>query len=307
MPDLDFTNINSFKNFPEPTNERLQALFLDVDVIIIKEGGVCGNQALENEVALTLDQQEDIIRFSGLLNIDESQTGFHCMCLGNYAIELHSKGAITATIGFHHGQSIRYDHWHSDAFLIDNQNFLIFLSEKGLEKPLQDRLETLRSREAAEVAKAEWLQAAPACFKKYWEQINELNEDYIVPLSNELDAEIPDKQQKIITLLQLFGKTDNLWTDYPIYEESPNNILKTYEVTAIIQAYLDSDRNYKTRKGLGRFLCTPEFKRIRTPYLKHLPEEVITDLEKCFDHLGQKRGINEIFALKNHTLKQKQS
>ncbi|MBL7704203.1 MAG: hypothetical protein JNM21_01535 [Taibaiella sp.] len=307
MPNLDLTNINSLKNYPEPTNERLKTLFSGIDIIIIKDGGVCGNQALKEEVVLTLNQQNDIIRFSELLSIDESQTGFHCMCLGNYAIELHSEEALTATIGLHHGQSIRYDYWNSDAFLTRNEDLLIFLSEKGLEKPLEDRLKELKNKEAAQLTKVAWLQAAPECFKKYWEQINHLNEDYIIPLSAELATEIPDKQQKIITLLQLFGKTDNLWADYPVYEECPNAILKTFEVSDIIQAYLNSERNYKTRKGLGRFLCAPDFKRTRTPHLKHLTEEVITDLERCFNYLGQKRGINEIFALKNHTIKQQQS
>ena len=99
--------------------------------------------------------------------------------------------------------------------------------------------------------------------------------------------------------MQTFGKTDNFWTAYPIYEELPNDILKTFETKEIIDAYINSDRNYKTRKGLGRFLCSFEFKKTRENQLKFIPTEVIDDLEKCFDNIGEKRGINEIFRLRN--------
>ncbi len=65
----------------------------------------------------------------------------------------------------------------------------------------------------------------------------------------------------------------------------------------IIKAYLNSDRNYKTRKGLGRFLCSFEFKKFRKKQLKHIEQEVIDDLEKCFKHLNEERGVEEIARL----------
>lgn len=297
MPGLDFMNINSLKNYPEPTNERLKALFSDIDIIFIKEGGVSGNRALKEDIVLILNQQNDIVHFSELLSIDELRTGFHCMCLGNYAIELHNKGELAATIGLHHGQSIRYDYWNSDAFITRNEDLLIFLSEKGLEKPLQDKLEERRKSEAYQVAERKWLEMSPKCFSKYWEQVNFFNRDYIPALLQELDKEFPDKQQQMITLLQTFGQTES-WYSYPSYEELSNEILKTFEVSDIVKAYLDSDRNYRTRKGLGRFLCGFEFKKIRKKYLKFITEEVITDLEKCFSYLTDESGMEEIAKLK---------
>ena len=114
-----------------------------------------------------------------------------------------------------------------------------------------------------------------------------------------MNTEFPDKHKQIIILLQTFGETENFWTAYPIYEGLPNDILKTFSTEEIIQAYLDSDRNYKTRRGLGRYLCSFDFKKQRKKQLKHITNEIIDDLEKCFDHIGEKRGINEIFSLRN--------
>ena len=123
--------------------------------------------------------------------------------------------------------------------------------------------------------------------------------NYFVPLIEDLNLEIPNRQNQIITLLQIFGMTENFWTAYPIYEELPNDILKTFETEEIIKAYLNSDRNYRTRRGLGRYLCSWEFKKTRKKKLKYITIEVIDDLEQCFNNIGEERGINEIFSLRN--------
>lgn len=116
-------------------------------------------------------------------------------------------------------------------------------------------------------------------------------------LRNDLNSETPDRHKQIVVLLQTFGQTDNFWTAYPSYEELPNDMLKTFETKEIITAYLNSDRNYKTRRGLGRFLCSFEFKKIRKKQLKYIEQEVIDDLEKYFKYLNEERGIEEMAIL----------
>lgn len=302
MPTLDLTNRKTWEELeklPKPTNDKLGQLFADIDSIVIKEGGVYNDNAMSDEVVLTLTEQDKVKRFSELLEIDELNIGFYCMCLGSYAIELHSSGKLKATFGFHHGVSIRYDKWSGDAELTHSDKLLEFLSEQGLTKPLQDRLDEKRNMESDRIAERKWLEIAPKCFTTYWAQINSFDQNYFPSLINDFNLEFPDKQKQIIILLQTYGKTENLWTAYPSYEELPNNILKTFDTKEIIEAYLNSDRNYKTRKGLGRYLCSFEFKKTRKKHLKFITDEVISDLEKCFDNLVEKRGINEIFSLRN--------
>ncbi len=291
--------MEELEKLPKPTNDNLRQLFVDIDMIIIKEGGVYNDKAMSDEVVLTLGEQDKVKRFSELLEIDESNTGFYCMCSGTYAIELYNNGKLKATVGFHHGVSIRYDQWNGDAELTQSDNFLEFLNGQGLSKPLQDRLEEKRNLEADRIAERNWLEIAPKCFTKYWSQINSFDQNYLPSLINDINAEIPDKQEQIIALLQTFGKSENLWTAYPSYEELPNSILKAFDTKEVIEAYLSSDRNYKTQKGLGRFLCSFEFKKTRKKHLKFITDEIISDLEKCFDNIGEKRGINEIFSLRN--------
>jgi len=302
MPTLDLTNrkpLEERNKFPKPSNEGLGKLFVGVDKVVIKDNGVYEDKAMSDKILLTISQADKIQKLNELLKIDENNTGFYCMCLGTYAIELYNNTQINATIGFHHGVSIRYNKWNGDAELASSDDLLNFLAELGFTKPSEDRVEEKRNMEADRVAERKWLDIAPQSFRKYWSQINNLDDSFLASLINDLNCEIPDRQKQIITLLQTFGRTENFWTAYPIYEELPNDILKTFETEEIIAAYLDSDRNYKTRKGLGRFLCSFEFKKTRKKNLNFITDEVISDLEKCFDNLGEKRGINEIFSLRN--------
>lgn len=302
MPTSDFTNLNNSAQRPFPDNNRLQELFRAVDTVIIKEGGVSEHKAFSDKVVLSLTAQNDIACLADLLAIETPDDQFICLCAGSYAIELHVQAKLKATIGLHHGSSIRYYKWNSDALLTKSDELLAFLSDKGLEKPLQDKLEENRRSQARQTAERKWLETAPKSFGKYWEQIAGFNQTWFPALMKELNEEFPDEQQEIIALLQTFGVTDD-WTHYPYYEEIVNDILKTFEVREIIDAYLNADRNYKTRKGLGRFLCGFEFKKTRNEQLKFITDEVIIDLEKCFNYLNDQYGIEEIKKLKTEKSK----
>ena len=302
MPILDFTNrpsLEELEQLPRPTNDNLNKLFLGVDNVIIKESGVYHNKAIKDNIVLTLSHFDTIRQLQSLLEITEPTESFYCMCLGDYAIELIEDTKIKATLGFHHGVSIRYENWHGDSELAKRDELLEFLAQQGLTKPLADRLEEKRNMEPNRIIERKWLENAPDCFTKYWTDINNLDNSYFNLLISDLNREIPKRENQIIILLQTFGRTENFWTGYPIYEELPNEILKTFDIKEIISVYLRSDRNYKTRKGLGRFLCSYEFKKTRKQYLTDIPQEVIDDLERCFKNRGEEHGINEIFRLRN--------
>jgi hypothetical protein len=302
MPNLDLTNrrpLEELNKLPKPTNEELAKLFVGVDKIVIKDSGVYETKAMSEKIILTISQAEKIQKLNDFLQIDETNTGFYCMCLGTYAIELYSNTEIKATIGFHHGDSIRYHYWHGDAALAKSNELLNFLAEQGLAEPLADRKEQERNLEADRTIERKWLDIAPGCFQKYWKQICSQANNYFAALVRDLNLEIPNREDQIITLLQTFGQTENFWTAYPSYEELPNDILKLYATEEIIKAYVNSDRNYKIRRGLGRYLCSFEFKKTRNKQLKYITTEVIDDLEKCFDNIEEKRGIKEVFSLRN--------
>jgi hypothetical protein len=70
-----------------------------------------------------------------LLTINESKNGWHCMCYGEQALELRDHdGAVLAVFGFHHGSSIRWDEWSSDAQLQNGQALVEWLGRHGVDR-----------------------------------------------------------------------------------------------------------------------------------------------------------------------------
>jgi hypothetical protein len=137
---------------PRPTNKRLKALFEEVDRIVIKDDGVYEGKAMSDTVLLTITERDKVTCFSKLFEIEEPKMVFNCMCLGDYAIEFYAGQKRKATIGFHHGHSIRYDKWYGDAELKHSYALAAFLNELGLAKPLEDKLELERRVEAEALA-----------------------------------------------------------------------------------------------------------------------------------------------------------
>jgi hypothetical protein len=292
-------SIKKPENSRSPKNDHLKTLFVDVVAVIIKEGGADNNRALTNKVALALSGEEKVRKFGELLEIVEPDEIFYCLCLGNYAIELYAQDRRKATIGFHHGTSIRFTPWGSDAELRWPDELAQFLADEGLKEPLRDRIRDKREAEARATARQNWLAMAPKCFAKYWEAMNNLHKAYLPELMEELNAEYPDRTKRIIVLLQTFGTTDYPWNASPIYELIPSYILQRIEVKEIAAAYLGSAKSPEIRKGLGRFIYSAESKEIQNHYLKFVPQEIIDDLEGWFETSGEQRNVNGILSFRN--------
>lgn len=307
MPISDFTNRikeEERNKLPRPANKGLDALFEAVDKVVIIDDGVHEEKPIGDTILLTITDVNQIHELNRLLHIDEANVGFSCMCSGSYAIALYSADRLITTIGFHHGHSIRYYHWNGDAALAKSEELLQFLASLGFAQPLMEAEESRETAAADKIAEEKWLSTAPKCFEKYWKQICNMDSGYFEPLMSELNEEIPDKNNQIIRLLQTYGITNNFWNAYPVYEGLPNKLLLAFPLEIIIDTYLLSDRNYKTRRGLGRFLFSNYFRNERYRFLSLVTPELINDLEKCFASIGEKRGLEYIAALR--TEKQQQ-
>jgi hypothetical protein len=65
-------------------------------------------------------------------------SGFHCMCCGEPSIEFYRGERLVLTLGFHHGQSLRWvGGWPGDGALItDSARFLVkWLADHEVEGP----------------------------------------------------------------------------------------------------------------------------------------------------------------------------
>lgn len=305
MPVLDLSGVSweEMNKLPKPTNRGLGLLFDSVDRIVIKKGGVYHGKAMRDDIVLTIDEPDAIRDIYAVLEIDETITGFHSMCLGDYAIELISNNQVQATIGFHHGESIRYDKWNGDAALAKTGEVLNLLAELGLKKPMEDWNEERLRAEERRTERGQWMDHAPASFRKHRNALLGSDGNYPPALIDDLELEFRDKNKLIIALLDIYGRTEHFWTGYPAYEAVPYELLQRFDVNEIIDAYLATNRNYKTRKGLGRLLCCHDFKKVRSQYMALITDEIIDELYRCFQVTSQLADLHEMGRLRENKRK----
>lgn len=93
----------------------------------------------------------------------ESLPGFRCMCLGDVRFEVFDQdGGRLAVVVLHHGATLRWGQWESDAVLADGRLLLAWLDEHGMPDPVQRfEADRLRAEESAEEER-NWLAAMPA-------------------------------------------------------------------------------------------------------------------------------------------------
>jgi hypothetical protein len=299
MPVIDLTGNNweEMAKLPQPGNEQLRTLFAGVDHIVIKPGRSSELYEDPNPVLFEITKPDTIQQFATLIAIDETQIGFHCMCLGTYDIELYANNRVQAIINYHHEVSIRYNGWSSDAGLANAQALITFLAQHGFTKPQEDYLETIRRAEEDKLADSEWLAAAPKCFTEFFAEFR-MDGHYPQALIEALDKEIPEKAAKILALLQSFGHSKSPWTAYPSYERVPADILNNYTAKYILEVYAGSDKNDKLTSGLGRYICGCEFRKVRKKHLPYISEEVIDDLDKYYTGMNDEKGMHEVMKLR---------
>ena len=283
------------------TNQFLNDLFADVDNIQIKSDGVYEDKALSNDIVLKINDPSRIQEFQKLMKIKEPNEDFHCMCLGDYAIELLKGNELKLTIGFHHGASIRLNQWTGDAELKHPNELLELLSELGLKEPLeQKRLDYERAKESEDESN-KWLKNSPKSFSKFWSEINDFDESYIPDLKIDLSKEFENEKKLILALLKSFGTSNNLWTAFPMYESISQKLLSDYKLQVILNAFNESSTNQTAKIGLGRYLFSWDFRKEIKKHQGKLSIELLEILSVAFQEINDSKGVESIEKIKKNS------
>lgn len=144
--------------------DDLESLTRGVTRVRILQSGVIGDRALD-EVVLREFECEDAGRLLELLAVTQPRRPFRCGCIGDHAIELWDGEELRATVGLHHGRSIRVAGWWSDALLYNGEALLRFLADHGVEGPLREMLKVREAEERAAATRRERLKAAPEAIR----------------------------------------------------------------------------------------------------------------------------------------------
>ena len=95
----------------------------------------------------TTDNKADIEALAEALEVENPKKGVRCGCVGSPAIYLYKGENEIAVITNHHGKSIRYRPWWSDAPIADTEKWLTWFDQRGISGPRREFMENWMRQE----------------------------------------------------------------------------------------------------------------------------------------------------------------
>ena len=288
---------------PPPAPKRGNPSQRSLDILIEKitrarviAGGMSHGKALGTEVLIDENDPQEVIALRECLTIVEDESTFgHCSCLGDNALELYAGDHLIATIGLHHGRSIRWGVWRYDALLVDGERLLAWMAERGATAPLEAYREAQRLVEVQRKALARWQEAMPRCLYPYAEEmftssagmasfiplhpegppgkIEEVTYK-LTPLLSALAAEYPDVDRRILTLFHWYGSGQGPWSGFPAYESVAERLLLAFPVDQLLAALTRHELTPTQLEGAARFFAGYYFAKYRPSAIRHLPPDI---------------------------------
>lgn len=251
---------------PQPSQVSLDALFRQCERVRVLRGGVASGRTLTEDVLFETEQAAMIADLREAMRVNDGP-GEHCMCFGNAAVELLSAdGDRVATIGLHHGQTIRWDGWKDDASLVDGVGLLQWLEAHGVAYPLEEYRRGEEQARESEAAWQKWLAATPACLMPFSHEfvMVGLGGDGLELLLDPLANAYKDGTTIAWNLFWWLGHGSGPWSGYPVHEDVALRLLMTLDIADLVGA-LDPDRHPTEWhvEGAARFFATWEFRTKR--------------------------------------------
>jgi hypothetical protein len=160
---------------PDPTQQSIDSLLSRITRVLVVGMGYYRQGTPERRTLLDTSDIASIAAFRECFAIvDDPRTFGHCMCCGEPHFYLYAEDELVATIGYHHGMSIRWDAWKHDAVLKDPDRLLDWTFAHGVDGPQREVEEMRRRGEESQIRREQWLQATPDCLGQF--QSQECNE-----------------------------------------------------------------------------------------------------------------------------------
>ncbi|MFE3526886.1 hypothetical protein ACFXOD_35965 [Streptomyces sp. NPDC059161] len=192
----------------------------------------------------------------------ESLPGFHCMCLGDVRFEVFDRaGERLAVVVLHHGATLRWGQWESDAVLADGRLLLAWLDGHGMPGPMrQFEADRLRAEEGAEEGR-NWLAAMPAGLEGTTDRILDLSRTggrpspgLLAELTDRLQLTFPDPVERVLALLDWYGSGSGRCSGYPVHEGVPGELLGRVPIADLLAGLADPRAEERHDAGAVRHL-----------------------------------------------------
>jgi hypothetical protein len=259
---------------PNPSQPSLDTMLDQVTYIRVLDDGTVNGKAIGSTVLLECSDTPSIAALrSSLAIIEDPRTFGHCMCLGDNTIECYADQALIATIGLHHGQSIRWNAWKHDAQLRDGQALLNWLAERGVTGALENFQAEQQHAEEARPAAQRWYDAMPNCLQPYWPKMQGFTVE-LEPLRQALIAAYPDRASCASALFEWFGAGQGPWSGFPMYEQVVELLLMDFPTEALITVLTQQPLTPRQLEGAARYFAGWEFRKRKPGDIQQIPADL---------------------------------
>jgi hypothetical protein len=276
---------------PNPTQLSLDAMLAEVTRVRIIDGGVYKEKASGTQVLADIYNETSIRDLcNALAIIEENNQIFYDMCYGDYGIEFYKGEQIITTFGLHHGSSIHWDSWKSDAMLKYRGRIVKWLALQGIEEPLKEYYpdNTQMSRL--------WIESMPLCLKLYWEEMENKSVDIKI-LQSTLEKAYPDQTTRALALIKWLGAGEEKWIGSPDYESYPEILLLQIPTNVIADALMGIWPYSQYLEGAARYFSGQKFAQKKKSELQLIPDELKERLLKySFSSMDEDKKARAIIA-----------
>jgi hypothetical protein len=140
-----------------PAQHSLDVLFANARHVRVLDGGE--RSWPEADVLFETEDPADIAALASCMKI--AGHGFHCMCFGSQGIEVTIHTGARTTLGLHHGVSLRWGFWSSDASLAEPWRLCDWLARHGVTGPLEELESDVARTRQQRSAFQHWLDGMP--------------------------------------------------------------------------------------------------------------------------------------------------
>ncbi|MFF0292272.1 hypothetical protein ACFYST_03180 [Kitasatospora sp. NPDC004614] len=216
---------------------------------------------LDGELRVDLSDPAESARLRTVMAV-ESLPGIQCMCLGDVRFEVFDRnGGPLAVLFLHHGATLRWDEWESDAVLTDGRPLLAWLAGHGMPGPMRQFEADRRQAEKTAEEQHHWLAAIPAGLEETADRILDLSRtgrmpspELLAELTDRLQLTFPDPVERTLALLAWHGAGSGRCSGYPIHEDVPGQLLADVPITDLLAALTDPRADERHDAGAVRHL-----------------------------------------------------
>ncbi|MFI1815229.1 hypothetical protein ACH414_33330 [Streptomyces sp. NPDC020422] len=240
------------------TSTALDSVLRQAYVVRVSPASGAG---VDGEIRVDLSDPAESARLRAAMAV-ESLPGFACMCLGDVRFEMLDRaGGRLAVVVLHHGATVRWGRWESDAVLADGRLLLAWLDEHGMPGPMQ-QFEADRQRAEKEAEEeSDWLAAMPAGLEGLAERILALSRtagrpspELLAELTDRLRLTLPDPVERVLALLAWHGSGSGRCSGYPLHERVPDELLGRVPIDDLLAALTGRQAEDRHDAGAVRHL-----------------------------------------------------